>query len=95
MTSRDLAVLILPMLLSLVISLAYGSRLAESEKEFPKVFARTIGIHGRVILLGGIGWILYAPEMSRKIAGGAYYAMAFFAIGIIDYIILNRRMVKN
>lgn len=91
MTNQDLAILAVPMLLSLAGSLWAGLREADRKKEFGEVFGKAVSLHGKIISFGLIGWIVYARGMRLKLIGAVCYAAAFLVVGMIDYVVLSRK----
>ncbi|GEM_PF-2321157 len=95
MTGKDFAILLVPMLFSLIISLGYGKSKAGKKLEFSKILTKTMGIHGRIMLLSAIGWVLYASGWSQKIIGVIYMVIAFLAIGMINYVAISKMTAKD
>jgi len=95
MTSKDFAILVVPMLVSLIISLGYGKSMAGKKIDFPRILTKTMGIHGRIMLLSNIGWVLYATGWRQKAIGVIYMVMAFLVIGMIDYVAINKMTAKD
>ncbi len=95
MTGKDLAILIVPMLVSLIVSLGYAKSMLGKKIEFPKILTKTMSIHGRIMILSAIGWVLYADGWSQKLIGVIYMVMAFLIIGMIDYVAINKMTVKD
>lgn len=94
MTGRDLAILVVPMLLSLIISLGYAKSMAGKNMEFPKIFTKALSIHGRIMLFSAIGWALYAKEWNTKMIGALYLGIGFLIIGMIEYVSINKMTKK-
>ena len=95
MSAKELAVLIVPMLISLIISLGYAKGMAKKKMEFPKIFTKALGIHVRIMLLSAIGWVLYAEGWKTKTIGALYLGIGFLIIGMIEYVSINKMSLKN
>jgi hypothetical protein len=95
MTGKDLAILLAPMLLSLIISLGYAKSMAEKKMEFPKIFTKALSIHGRIMLLSAIGWVFYAAGWNTRMIGVLYLAIGFLIIGMIEYVSINKMTKKK
>ncbi|HKL10866.1 MAG TPA: hypothetical protein VJ990_05450 [Clostridia bacterium] len=95
MTSKDFAILVAPMLISLIISLGYGKNMAGKKIEFPKILTKAMSIHGRIMILSAIGWALYATGWRQKIIGVIYMGIAFLVVGMIDYVAINKMTAKD